>query len=70
VADLKEHEERAIRDYVNSQLPADDQAGLVQRVHSQREPSIMKTDATSKCAMSRPCWVSRTLAERKRSIQH
>ena len=36
MADLAEHEERAIRDYVNSQSPGDDQAGLVQRVHGQR----------------------------------
>lgn len=34
--DLAEHEERAIRDYVNSQSPQDDKAGLVQRVNSQR----------------------------------
>lgn len=34
--DLAEHEERAIRDYVNSQSPPDDQAGLVQPVHSRR----------------------------------
>lgn len=36
VGDLAEHEERAIRDYVNSQSPEDDQAGLVQRVDSRR----------------------------------
>ena len=36
MAELPEHEERAIRDYVNTQSPADDQAGLVQRVHSKR----------------------------------
>jgi hypothetical protein len=36
MAQLAEHEERAIRDYVNGQSPPDDQAGLVQRVHSQR----------------------------------
>ena len=36
MGDLAEHEERAIRDYVNSQSPKDDQAGLVQRVHSRR----------------------------------
>lgn len=36
MADLAEHEERAIRDYVNSQSPGDDQAGLVQRVHARR----------------------------------
>lgn len=36
MADLAEHEERAIRDYVNSQSPDNDQAGLVQRVHAQR----------------------------------
>ena len=36
MAELAEHEERAIRDYVNSQSPADDQAGLVQRVGSHR----------------------------------
>lgn len=34
--ELAEHEERAVRDYVNSQSPADDQAGLVQRVHARR----------------------------------
>lgn len=36
MADLAEHEARAVRDYVNSQSPADDQATLVQRVHSKR----------------------------------
>lgn len=36
MANLAEHEERAVRDYVNSQSPADDQAGLVQRVHARR----------------------------------
>lgn len=36
MSDLAEHEERAIREYVNSQSPHDDQAGLVQRVHAQR----------------------------------
>ncbi len=36
MAELAEHEERAIRDYVNSQSPPDDQVGLVQRVHAQR----------------------------------
>lgn len=34
--DLAEHEERAVRDYVNSQSPPDDQAVLVQPVHSRR----------------------------------
>lgn len=33
---LPEHEERYIRDYVNSQSPDDDQAGLVQKIGSQR----------------------------------
>jgi len=36
VAELPEHEARAIRDYVNSQSPPDDQAELVQKVGSQR----------------------------------
>jgi hypothetical protein len=36
MTELPEHEERRIRDYVNSQSPADDQAGLVQKVGSQR----------------------------------
>jgi hypothetical protein len=36
MAELPEHEERRIREYVNSQSPADDQAGLVQKVGSQR----------------------------------
>ncbi|WP_329483413.1 hypothetical protein OG555_14630 [Kribbella sp. NBC_01484] len=36
MADLPEHEGRAIRDYVNSQSPDDDQAGLVQKVGSKR----------------------------------
>ncbi|WP_420114868.1 hypothetical protein [Pseudactinotalea sp.] len=36
MGDLAEHEERAVRDYVNSQSPEDDQAGLVQHVHSRR----------------------------------
>lgn len=34
--DLPEHEARHIRDYVNSQSPEDDQAGLVQKVGSRR----------------------------------
>jgi hypothetical protein len=33
---LPEHEERYIREYVNSQLPDDDQAGLVQKIGSRR----------------------------------
>ncbi|GLB86911.1 MULTISPECIES: hypothetical protein [Mycobacterium] len=33
---LPEHEERYIRDYVNSQSPDDDQAGLVQKIGSRR----------------------------------
>jgi len=36
MAQLAEHEERAIRDYVNSQSPVDDKAGLVQRIDSKR----------------------------------
>ncbi|HJQ00386.1 MAG TPA: hypothetical protein VJ851_02195 [Jatrophihabitans sp.] len=36
MVELPEHEERRIRDYVNSQSPADDQAGLVQKVGSHR----------------------------------
>jgi hypothetical protein len=36
VADLPEHEERRIRGYVNSQSPASDQAGLVQKLGSHR----------------------------------
>lgn len=36
LAELAEHEERAIRDYVNGQSPKDDQAELVQRVRAQR----------------------------------
>lgn len=36
MGELAEHEERAIRDYVNSQSPKDDQAGLVQRIDSRR----------------------------------
>ncbi len=36
MADLTEHEERWVREYVNSQSPSDDQAGLVQKVGSQR----------------------------------
>jgi hypothetical protein len=36
MADLAEHEVRAIRDYVNGQSPPDDQAGLVQSVRGQR----------------------------------
>lgn len=34
--ELAEHEERAIRTYVDSQSPGDDKAGLIQRVHSRR----------------------------------
>lgn len=34
--ELAEHEERAIRDYVNSQSPPEDRAGIIQRAHSQR----------------------------------
>ncbi len=34
--DLTESEERYIRDYVNTQSPDDDQAGLVQKIGSQR----------------------------------
>lgn len=34
--EMSEAEERRIRDYVNSQSPADDQAGLVQKVGSRR----------------------------------
>tara|TARA_B100000678_G_scaffold207416_1_gene175000 strand:- start:2634 stop:3605 length:972 start_codon:yes stop_codon:yes gene_type:complete len=36
MADLPDHEERAIRDYVDSQSPADDRAELVQKVGSHR----------------------------------
>jgi len=36
MADLAEHEERYVRDYVNTQSPADDQAELVQKVGTQR----------------------------------
>lgn len=36
MAELSEHEERAIRTYVDSQSPDDDKAGLIQRVHSRR----------------------------------
>jgi hypothetical protein len=36
MADLPEHEARAIRDYVDGQSPDDDQAGLVQKVGSKR----------------------------------
>jgi len=36
MAELPEHEERAIRDYVNSQSPNDDQAEVVQKVGSHR----------------------------------
>ena len=36
MAELAEHEERYIREYVNSQSPKDDQAGLIQKVGSQR----------------------------------
>lgn len=36
MAELAEHEERAIRSYVDSQSPDDDKAELVQRVHSKR----------------------------------
>jgi hypothetical protein len=36
MAEPSEHEERRIRDYVNSQSPPDDQAGLVQKLGSQR----------------------------------
>ncbi|MDP7739486.1 hypothetical protein [Mycobacterium paragordonae] len=34
--DLPESEERYIRDYVNTQSPDDDQAGLVQKIGSRR----------------------------------
>src|ERR1017187_2012309 len=36
MAELAEHEERSIREYVNTQSPDDDQAGLVQKVGSHR----------------------------------
>ena len=36
MVDLPEHEERYIREYVNSQSPDDDRAGLVQRIGSRR----------------------------------
>ena len=36
MAELAEHEERFIREYVNSQSPADDDAKLVQKVGSHR----------------------------------
>ena len=36
MVELAEHEERYIRDYVNSQSPKDDQAGLIQKVGSKR----------------------------------
>src|SRR6266404_1380287 len=36
MSELTEHEERYMRDYVNSQSSGDDQAGLVQKVKSQR----------------------------------
>ena len=36
MSELAEHEERAIRSYVNSQSPPNDQAELVQRVRSRR----------------------------------
>lgn len=36
MTEMPEHEERSIRDYVNSQSPKDDQAELVQKIASQR----------------------------------
>lgn len=36
MTEVPEHEERSIRDFVNSQSPKDDQAELVQKIASQR----------------------------------
>jgi hypothetical protein len=54
--DLPEHEARAIRDYVNSQSPDDDQAGLVQKVGSKRIMSRVHDMFDVHCAKTR-WWV-------------
>lgn len=56
MADVPEHEIRRIRDYVNSQSPKDDQAGLVQKIGSRRILRIVHDLYDVHCAQSR-WWV-------------
>jgi hypothetical protein len=56
MAESPEHEERRIRDYVNSQSPDDDQAGLVQKVGSQRILGRIHETYDVHCAKTR-WWV-------------
>lgn len=56
MADLPEHEARSIRDYVNTQSPGDDQAGLVQKIGSKRILSRVHQMYDVHCAKSR-WWV-------------
>jgi hypothetical protein len=53
---IAEHEERYIRDYVNSQSPEDDHAGLVQKVGSRRILGRVHEIYDVHCASSR-WWV-------------
>lgn len=56
MSDMSENEERRIRDYVNGQSPADDAAGLVQKVGSRRVLGRRRDLYDVHCAQSR-WWV-------------